>query len=147
MDATNYTVLTDVLEGGKQYAEFTLYDGGRDTACTYVGVVAGGVSAQAEDAQEHKGNCFYCAVNGRRYHKDIGGAVGGEKWEGMTDARADGDRIGMLLDQDEGSLTVYKNDRRCGVMLSSGLAGNFRWAASLQSKPEAVRIEAKPVPE
>eukprot|EP01046_Picozoa_sp_COSAG06_P041886 COSAG06_NODE_5261_length_3601_cov_3.816729_3_plen_88_part_00 len=60
--------------------------------------------------------------------------MGGEKWEGMTDARADGDRIGMLLDQDEGSLTVYKNDRRCGVMLSSGLAGNFRWAASLQSK-------------
>jgi hypothetical protein len=34
---------------------------------------------------------------------------------------AAGDRIGLLLDLDQGSMTVYKNDERLGVMRASGL--------------------------
>jgi hypothetical protein len=34
-----------------------------------------------------------------------------------------GDRIGLLLDLDQGSLTVYRNGQRLGVMVPSGLSG------------------------
>ena len=34
-----------------------------------------------------------------------------------------GDRIGMLLDLDQGSMTVWKNDVRLGVMQGEGLSG------------------------
>ena len=39
--------------------------------------------------------------------------------------------IGMLLDLDEGTLSVYNNGRKLGVM-KRGLAGHYCWALSLQ---------------
>ena len=53
-------------------------------------------------------------------------------WEGRQTAREDGDRIGMLLDLDQGSMTVYKNDERLGVM-ATGMSGEYSWAVGLQS--------------
>ena len=35
-------------------------------------------------------------------------------------------KIGMVLDLDEGTLDVYKNDRRLGTMMS-GLVGEYCW--------------------
>ena len=47
-------------------------------------------------------------------------------WE----ATASGDELGMLLDLDEGTLSVYKNSRKLGVM-RRGLAGPYCWVVSL----------------
>lgn len=39
-------------------------------------------------------------------------------------------KIGMVLDLDEGTLDVYKNDRRLGTVMS-GLAGEYCWVVLL----------------
>ena len=64
----------------------------------------------------------------------------------MQDAREQGDRIGMLLDLDQGSMTVWKNDTKLGVMQAEGLRGPLCWAAALLDTGESVRIESAPAP-
>ncbi|EJK51523.1 hypothetical protein THAOC_29298 [Thalassiosira oceanica] len=49
-------------------------------------------------------------------------------WEGRQGCDP-GDTIGMLLNLDEGTLVVYKNNRRLGVM-KDGLSGLYCWCAS-----------------
>merc|ERR1711985_181617 len=49
----------------------------------------------------------------------------GLDWEGMEGIER-GDTVGMLLDLDEGELTVYKNNRRLGMM-KDGLSGSYCW--------------------
>ncbi|EJK71160.1 hypothetical protein THAOC_07426, partial [Thalassiosira oceanica] len=44
-------------------------------------------------------------------------------WDGMESCQS-GDTVGMLLNLDEGSLTIYKNNRRLGVM-KDGLSGPY----------------------
>ena len=51
-------------------------------------------------------------------------------WEGMESTHDKPYRIGMVLDLDEGTLDVYKNDRRLGTMMS-GLDGEYNWAVQL----------------
>jgi hypothetical protein len=63
----------------------------------------------------------------------------------MQRAQKEGNRIGMLLDLDQGSMTVYKNDERLGVM-GTGLSGEYSWAVSLSDDGSSARIEAAPVP-
>ena len=50
----------------------------------------------------------------------------------------------------EGTMTVYKNEERIGVMVT-GLSGDFCWAAELSCWNEhsttLVRIESAPIPE
>lgn len=50
-------------------------------------------------------------------------------------ARETGDCVELLLDLDQGSMTVtvYKNDERLGVIVTSGLRGEYCWAVSLYS--------------
>ena len=50
-----------------------------------------------------------------------------------------GDTIGMLLNLEEGTLTVYKNDRRLGVMKNE-LFGGFCWYVCVQ-RDDAVAIQ------
>ena len=42
-----------------------------------------------------------------------------------------GDRINMLLDLDQGSMTVWKNDDQLEVMQAEGLSGPLCWAANI----------------
>ena len=65
------------------------------------------------------GHCFYRTAasmqgGGHRF-------PGRRNWEGMQCAYKHGDRIGMLLDLDQGSMTVWKNDEKLGVMMAEGL--------------------------
>jgi len=60
------------------------------------------------------------------------------EWEGMEGCMT-GDTIGMLLDLDEGKVTVYKNNRRLGV-LKDGLSGPYCWYANVTTK-SAVSIK------
>ena len=56
------------------------------------------------------------------WHDELYDFIG---WEGMEGCTS-GDTIGMLLNSDEGTLTVYKNNRRLGVM-KDGLSGMYCW--------------------
>ncbi|EJK51475.1 hypothetical protein THAOC_29344, partial [Thalassiosira oceanica] len=47
------------------------------------------------------------------------------EWEGMESCPS-GNTVGMLLNLDEGTLTVYKNNRRLGV-IKDGLSGSYCW--------------------
>ena len=51
-------------------------------------------------------------------------------WQGMEEIRENLFKIGMVLDLDEGTLDVYKNDRRLGT-LKRGLVGEYCWAVLL----------------
>lgn len=55
-----------------------------------------------------------------------------ESWPGMQSFEGFG-KIGLLLDCDEGTLTVYKNDIRLGVM-KEGLSGTYCWMVSVGSR-------------
>ena len=50
-------------------------------------------------------------------------------WEGMEGCE-DGDTVGMLLDLNEGTLAVYKSNRRLGV-IKDGLSGAYCWCATI----------------
>ena len=50
--------------------------------------------------------------------------------QGGVAASETGDCVELLLDLDQGSMTVYKNDERLGVMVASGLSGEYCWAVS-----------------
>jgi hypothetical protein len=84
------------------------------------------------------GHCFYDTCDGQRFPGD-------SDWEGMQGAMKEGDHIGLLLDLDQGSMTVYKNDERLGVM-ATGLSGEYCWAVSLGVQGNIARIEAAPAP-
>ena len=83
---------------------------------------------------EHDNNmvhcCMYYSATGKCISSDWSGSDNEyESWEGMERVSA-GDEIGMLLDLDEGTLSVYKDGRKLGVM-KSGLAGQYCWVASM----------------
>ena len=58
-----------------------------------------------------------------------------------------GDCIGMLLDLDQGSMTVWKNNgEKLGVMVAGGLSGPLSWAVSCSDEGSSVRLESAPLP-
>ena len=59
-------------------------------------------------------------------------------------ATEQGDRIGKLLDLDQGSMTVWKNDENLGVMVAEGLSGPLCWAVPLCQQGASMRIESAP---
>ena len=58
----------------------------------------------------------------------------------------EGERIGMLLDLNQGSMAVWKNDENLGVMQAQGLSGDICWAVSLFHEGGRARIESAPAP-
>ena len=64
-------------------------------------------------------------------------------WNGMERTFETSFKIGLELDLDEGTLDVYKNDRRLGTM-RSGLVGEYCWVVTLinsyQDKKVSVTI-------
>ena len=67
-------------------------------------------------------------------------------WGGGQRAREQGDRIGMLLDLDQGSMTLYKNDEKLGITQAVGLSGPLCWAVShyMYDAGSSARIESAP---
>jgi hypothetical protein len=124
-----------VMRAGRHYAQFTVMRG-RNTC---FGVIRPGWDMEGgQDAEHGDGHCFYGTLNGYR-------SPGGHDWEGRQRAREEGDRIGLLLDLDQGSMTVYKNDERLGVM-ATGLSGEYNWAVGLRWQGGSTRIESAPAP-
>lgn len=133
---TNYLVAASSIvmgPSGRYFAEFTVLDG----EAMYFGVMRPGWPIRGDGFHSYPftvhEHCFFDTTDGGAYPYDIG-------WSGMEQAN-EGDRIGMLLDLDQGgTMTVYKNGRRLGVMVEKGLAGKYCWAASLWRG--AVRISS-----
>jgi len=92
--------------------------------------------------------CMYNAYNGWCHSSSWTHTIGSDArtWEGSEHMSSDGEIIGMLLDLDEGTLSVYKNGRKLGVM-KRGLAGPYCWVVS---KPidliARVRMERGTIP-
>ena len=74
--------------------------------------------------------CLYDSSNCHCYSSKWDGTGSDySTWVGM-ESMSSSDEIGMLLDLDEGTLTVYKNGRKLGVM-KRGLAGEYCWVATI----------------
>ena len=89
--------------------------------------------------------CMYDSSDGYCWSSDWveGDSALGVFWEGM-EGLSGSFTVGMLLDLDEGTLSVYKNERKLGVM-KRGLAGHYCWAVSLANETQ-VSIKRGPVP-
>ena len=104
-------------------------------------VERGDGAEEEADAFDEDGHCFYSTGDGFR-HPAEGDA---DEWEGRQLAQDQGDRIGMLLDLDQGSMTVWKNGVKLGVMQAEGLRGPLCWAVVL-GNGDSVRIESAETP-
>ena len=103
---------------------------------------------QRKGSRQYNNNincCMYRAYDGCCLSSDWGeGNYDAKSWDGME--RLSGScKIGMLLDLDEGTLSIYNNDRRLGVM-KRGLAGQYCWAVSLLTRESQVSIKRGTVP-
>jgi hypothetical protein len=121
-----------VMRAGRHYVQFTVMHG----FDMFFGVTRPGWNVQI--AYMVDGHCFYDTASGTC-------CPGWQDWEGMQPAQEEGPRIGMLLDLDQGSMTVYKNDERLGVM-ATGLSGASSWAVVLREPGNSARIEAAAAP-
>jgi hypothetical protein len=125
-----------VMRAGRHYAQFTVVS----FSLMCFGVIRPGWDVEGgHDAIRGDGHCFYATFWGGYCFPS------GHNWEGMQGAEEEGDRIGMLLDLDQRSMTVYKNDERLGVM-GTGLSGEYSWAVGVIGEGGSVRIEAAESP-
>lgn len=131
------------MREGVHFAEFTIT---RKACGVFVGLIrprwdlerCDVTGAHDMTAATLYGHCLYYSLSGKRWPDNTA-------WDGMQPSR-EGDRVGLLLDLDQGSLTVYKNGEWIGVMRAAGLTGEYCWAASLGAAQDCVHINAKPVP-
>ena len=146
------------MRSGRHYAAFTIL---RHRVRVHFGLIRPGYDVENRGySYDVDGHCFYSARDGLRYpgakapetcpdfverrdyyggHPWPGNPLPGQGWPGSQDARR-GDAIGLLLDLDTGTLTVFKNGERLGVM-ATGLEEEYCWAVSLGDEGDSVRIE------
>jgi len=150
---TNSTIETalsnNIMRAGKHYATFVSQS---NIKCLLVGVIRPGEmdryargSPRYEDffqnfsqthVERYNNSSVQCCLLGLAtinclssgWDDEINNET--ESWEG-SESISLGDELGMLLDLDEGTLTVYKNGRKLGVM-KRGLAGPYCWVVSMR---------------
>ena len=109
-----------VMRSGCHFVQFTVLDG--NNMC--FGVIRPGWDVRRDlGAHNVDDHCFY--------HTGTGCRLPDSSWEGMQPAREQGARIGLLVDLDQGSMTVWKNDEKLGVMRAEGLRGPLCWAVCM----------------
>ena len=82
---------------------------------------------------------------GKPYGRDRDGNAGN------TTSCEKGDKIGLLLDLDSGTLAIYRNQQRLGVIVPAGLKGPLRWTVGVGNgcgapEDQSVSIEGKAPP-
>ena len=140
-----------IMMAGKHYVSFEVYQG----TCFSAGVMRPGEAMQSahgdpllrsffnhftqrEGSLQYNNNvncCMYNTFDGACLSSvwESDSVYSEETWNGQE--RLPGIiscTIGMLLDLDEGTLSVYKNGRRLGVM-QRGLTGHYCWVVSLHT--------------
>ena len=132
---------TVLCAGRRHFAVFTVLKQG--CGGMFIGVVDADYDVRhARYAHKECRNCFFGTEYGLRY-------PGGCEWQGSPDYREveEGDRIGLLLDTINGSLVVYHNTERLGVIQRFGLTGSYRWAVCFgHGMGCAARIVGAPMP-
>ena len=86
--------------------------------------------------------CFYSFKDGGCRHRRWPHASKRTEWNAMERCNPE-DTVGLLLDLDRGTLSVYLNERRLGRMLG-GLIGEYCWSvtlSSMQSPSSGIKIE------
>ena len=73
--------------------------------------------------------CAYYCYNGQCFWTDWDNEKGRSEWQGREVLGGSG-TVGLLLDLNEGTLSVFKNGRRLGVM-KDGLGGEYAWFVSV----------------
>jgi len=161
------TFSNNILRGGKHYVTFVMF---YTNYHSYIGVMRPGQANQNvygypcgphfyrnfspynnyNDNNIHNNNvhcCLYGTNDGTSYSSNwLDGtplSKSFETWDGR-EGMSSGDEIGMLLDLDEGSLSMYKNGRKLGVM-KRGLAGPYCWVVSI-AKGSRVTIKRGTIP-
>lgn len=131
------------MRAGRHFAQFSQC-GGRQKNF-FVGLIQPDSRSVAYrwDLQKDCASCFYHSSSGKRW-------PGNDGWEGMQAAEVQEGtglavRIGLLLDLDAGTLTIFKNSQRLGVM-ATDLSGEYYWAVSLLYPSTAVCIETAACP-
>ena len=94
--------------------------------------------------------CMYNFANGKCFWSDWGEPVVHEEWDGQVAlARPEGENgivvLGLLLDLDKGTLEVYKNGCRLGVM-KDGLSGEYCWVVTRASLNKEISIRRAEFP-
>ncbi|EJK65977.1 hypothetical protein THAOC_13125 [Thalassiosira oceanica] len=75
--------------------------------------------------------CAYYCVSGRCFWTDWNNEVDNSNWQGQERLQGSG-TIGLLLDLNEGTLSVFKDGRRLGAM-KEGLGGEYCWFVTADS--------------
>ena len=112
------------MRSGVHYVEMTSLQG-----CTAMYGVVGANFAPARrmPAWKSRHGWMFGCYDGSLYH-----ACTYRDWPGMRRTQV-GDVVGLLLDLNSGSLAVYVNGTRLGMMVESGLRGPLYWVADLYS--------------
>ena len=76
--------------------------------------------------------CSYFCDDGYCFESGWDGESTSDSWHGRENLLGGG-TIGLLLNLDEGTLAVFKNSRRLGVMKEGGLEGEYCWFVSVFS--------------
>ena len=157
----------NILRAGKHYVSFEVYRSSTRRFKVLVGLMRPGKASQnmkgtplyekfftnftrrlgygGRNSKVHC--CMYSSSFGNCSASDWGDPSGeiitNINWDGMESVSS-GDEIGMLLDSDEGTLSVYKNGRKLRIM-QRGLAGPYCWVVSMW-KGSQVTIKRGTIP-
>jgi len=164
----------NILRAGKHYVTFELYRYDHGRGITNISLLAGVMrpgqakqyaygnplrqefyrkfSRRHNQMESNNNSNVHCCMYGTdlgyslssNWRDQVGDVPSVDRhWDGIESA-ASGDEIGMLLDLDEGTLSVYKNGRRLGVV-KRGLAGPYCWVASM-NRDARVTIKRGTIP-
>ena len=150
-------VCADEMIGGAHYIEFTILR--QQDSSAYLGVVgvdfvtkgrrpeqAGfkllAIPSKFDDTHASEHGWVFDTHSSMHRHGQYE-----REWPGSPKFKQlkEGDTVGLLLNVDAGSMAVYLNGTRCGMMIESGLPRPLRWAAELVYG-SSVRIERKAIP-
>ena len=104
-----------------------------NVSSTYLSVAAEKLRSQktAKWGDSNVHCCTYYCGNGRCCWTDWNSERNFQKWQGI-EGLGGSDTIGLLLDLDKGTLSVFKNGRRLGMM-KDGLGGEYCWFVVIYS--------------
>ncbi|EJK65630.1 hypothetical protein THAOC_13488, partial [Thalassiosira oceanica] len=122
-----------VMRGGRHFVEFTIANLDQYSTIVQLGVIRPVSLTNDIDLEADwrwSVNPVYECHDGLCQGTDWDTKVTEDDWQGRELLEGSG-TIGLLLDLDEGTLSVFKNNRRLGVMKGGGLlSGEYCWFVS-----------------
>ena len=137
-----------VMKFGQHYCEWTIVKQGSKES-PFLGIVRptfdptrgeAGIHTQSQD------HCFYASGTGNIWPLGVWPVPKLDVYSASDAKAASGDRVGLLLDLDQGSLAVFKNGQRVGDIVTHGLVGPFCWCADLGGTGVSVQLSESRVP-